>query len=427
MEPDEVRLLCAGDLHLGRHPTRVPADVERSTVSTAAAWASIARTAVDHDVDGVLLSGDIGDRANRYFEIYGAFETGLSILADADIPVVAVAGNHDATFLAQLATEFDVLTLLGEDGSWERHELEAEVPVRVDGWSFPRTNVSTSPLTDYPDEPVDGPHLGLLHADLDAGGGTNAPVASAELAGTGVDGWVLGHVHAPGNRRADRPFVLYPGSPQPLDPGEPGPHGPWLLTWNEAAGWTPAQLPTATLRYDTLAVDVADVETPEAAFAAASRTLSEHLAAIEGRDHVAAFVPRVTFTGRTTAHGELVAEAEAMADQFDRTIEGVRVGLDEIAVETRPAIDLDDRTDGPIGYLADVLAAIDRGTVREEYPDLYRTAGRRVESAYAASTYAPLRRADRQPTPADQAVETHLERETTRLLDELLAQKEAAR
>ncbi len=423
MGTDEVRLLCTGDLHLGRHPTRVPADTERGSVSTARAWATIANTAVEYDVDGVLLSGDIGDRANRYFEIVGAFETGLSILADAAIPVVAVAGNHDARFLPQLAADLYGLTLLGEDGRWERHELAAGRPVHIDGWSFPRTNVSVSPLETYPDEAVDSPHLGLLHADLDASGGTNAPVALSELAATVTDGWILGHIHAPGRRNED-PLVLYPGSPQPLDPGEPGPHGPWLLTWTPASGWTPTHLPTATLRYDNLAVDVTDVETPESAMAAASTAMAKHLAGIEGREHVTAFVPRITFTGSTPIHTDLVDAATAMADQFGRTVDDVRVGLDEITIGTRPAVGTGNRDDGPIGYLVDVLASIEGGTVHNDYPDLYREARARAEEAYGAATYAPLRRAGRQPSPPADDVETQLKHEVKRLLDQLVAQKE---
>ena len=55
---------------------------------------------------------------------------------------------------------------------------------------------------------------------------------------------------------------MYPGSPQALDPGEPGPHGAVLLEVAGGRVGSAERVPLSTVRYDEIAVDVSGVKEP---------------------------------------------------------------------------------------------------------------------------------------------------------------------
>jgi len=111
MMEDALELLYTGDLHLGRHPSRIPDDLDGPELSPKAVWLSTVQEAIDQDVDTVVIAGDIVDQENRYFEAYGAFEDGIAQLDEAGIPVVVVAGNHDFDALPEMVDNLDSDTL----------------------------------------------------------------------------------------------------------------------------------------------------------------------------------------------------------------------------------------------------------------------------------------------------------------------------
>ena len=121
---------------------------------------------------------------------------------------------------------------MGTGGIWESVELTYEgKTLRIDGWSFPSQHVEISPLTTFPDEECDANyHIAMVHGDLNAAGSRYAPLQLANLREKNVDGWLLGHIHKPNLiLNSKDPWVLYPGSPQALDPGEQGIHGCWIV------------------------------------------------------------------------------------------------------------------------------------------------------------------------------------------------------
>ena len=181
-----MKLLCAGDLHIGRRPTRLPPDADSRSLSCARAWESLVEYAVDQRVNVLALSGDVVDQSNKFYEAIGPLERGLRRLADAGVVTVAVAGNHDYDVLPQIArsVEGGVFRLLGAGGEWERLTITSSDGGRlnVDGWSFPAEHVRDSPLDSYGfGAEDDTPILGLLHADLDAPRSSYAPVMLSDL------------------------------------------------------------------------------------------------------------------------------------------------------------------------------------------------------------------------------------------------------
>lgn len=428
---DDLELLCTGDLHLGRHPNRIPDDLDGPELSPKAVWLSTVQKAIDQAVDAVVIAGDVVDRENRYFEAYGAFEDGIARLDQAEIPVVVVAGNHDFDALPDMvdALDSDALQFLGRGGQWDRWTLErdGEPVAHFDGWSFSAEHVYDSPLEEY-ELPAtdDAPQIGVLHADLDSRGSRYAPVLSSELRDTSADAWLLGHIHSPGIQIDARPLALYSGSPQPLDPGEQRVHGPWSITIPENGDVRAEQIPLASVRYDRLSVDVSRVADPREATAVISEQIEEHVRSELDTGSLELGLVRVHLTGRTDAHSGLVDEQRSMERDLGFREGSVSVRIESVEVDTRPEIDLEGLAEGDnaAAYLADLLLEIEDGEPRETYGGVVDDSVAAIRQAHSANAYNPLRREAELDDPNDADAIEHLEQQARVLLDTLLGQKE---
>jgi len=431
MDEDSLKLLCTGDLHLGRHPTRIPGDLDGPEFSPRSVWLDIVRDAISCEVDAVVLTGDIADRENRYFEAYGAFEAGVIELDEAGIPIIVVAGNHDSEFLPRMVNDIQIdnLHLLGEGGKWGRWTLERDgvVAAHFDGWSFPHQHVSTSPLQQYDlPEADDAPQIGVLHAELDSPRSQYAPVDSSELRSTSGLCWLLGHIHVPGIQIDSDPLVLYPGSPQALDPGERGIRGPWLVSIGSDGKVETEQKPLGTVCYDEIQVDVSGVEDSMAAGAEASAAIQQYVQENLNTRNMAAFLPRVRFIGRTSAHTDLVEDRQTLIDQLVTKHGSVDIHIESVTIDTRPDIDLEAvaEGDGPVSYLAELLLTLRDSESNEEYNQLVDEAHEAMQRAYSADAYNLLRREANVDQPERKKAVELIEQEARIALDTLLRQKE---
>lgn len=316
-----VSLLCVGDMHLGRRPTRLPRQrtLDPAELGPEVAWERAVDVALDRRVAAVLLAGDVVERIEDRFHAFSALERGVARLVDGGIRVIAVVGNHDVEALPRLAARIPAVELLGVgEERWQPTVVRAgNTAVRVWGWSFRRREERNSPVADFPrrharhgDEAV----IGLLHADLDTRDSPYAPVSRGQLVDAGLDAWLLGHVHRPHPLSPDAP-IGYLGSVAGLDPGEPGPHGPWLVEIDGPRAVRFRHLPLAPLRYETVAIDVAEL--PEVSGADLGDALANHLerstvpafraGAGDELEHVRALGLRVALVGETERAADLRA------------------------------------------------------------------------------------------------------------------------
>lgn len=371
--------LLVGDVHLGRRPGRVPADLERAGVdplylSPRAAFEAVVSEALERGDRAVLLLGDVVDDADHFLEAYSVLERGVRRLAQAGVEVVAVAGNHDVRALPRLADELEGFRLLGRGGRWEEHLLagsDGAPRARLIGWSFPRQKVTESPLEGLRAldlaRRADVPTLGLLHCDLDTRSGRYAPVLRRDLeAVQEVDGWLLGHVHKPSREDlvADRP-IGYLGSLVGLDPSETGVHGPWRLTLEEGRAFRLEQLPLAPLAWleaDVHIDDLLDAEGLEPALVSRLRLLAEEQGELLGAARAVGC--RLRLVGRNRAHRALAVRAAALAlDGLRLQLDGRVWFVDKLLDDARAALDLEElaRSGDPPGLLARKLLALERG------------------------------------------------------------------
>ena len=428
-----MKLLCVGDIHLGRQPSRLPEGVldelRASELGPAAAWRLAVNFALNAEVDAVLLAGDVVEQEDDFYEAYGDLRRGVDRLAAAGVAVLAVSGNHDVQVLPRLADAVPGFRLIGRGGDWEVEDVAGRDGRRVHvlGWSFPDRRVTTSPLAARELPALDsrsGPIIGLLHCDRDAAGSHYAPVRSSELENAPVDAWLLGHIHKPDALAPPRP-IGYLGSLTGLDPGEAGPRGPWLLESN-GPELALEHLPLAPLRWEEVEVPLDGLDIAEEVHGLVVSALD----ALHERVAGGPFRPRAVgcglrFTGRT-AHRREVGRALAAGDPH-RVLhlrEDILYFVHDWRMVALPPYDLDDLARGadPPALVARKILLLRAPADNAERQALVDGARRRLESlggrrSFAAHGLAP---------PPDEKLAELLERAALGALASLLAQRDGA-
>ena len=186
-----VRVLCTGDIHIGRSASKV-----RETYRCSQAWSKIVDVAIEEGVDLLAISGDVVDKESKSYEAIGALQDGLIRLAAHGIDTVASEGNHDYDVLPRVASiaGTDRFHFLGRGGKWESITISrnGERSLHVVGWSFPQEHVHVPPLQSFPRLPDDGvPVLGLVHGEVGNTRSHYGPIVADELWAQRVDFWLL--------------------------------------------------------------------------------------------------------------------------------------------------------------------------------------------------------------------------------------------
>ena len=424
-----IRILCTGDIHLGRRATQVPEATDAHVFRPTAAWQSFVDTAVERQVDIVVLTGDVVDETNKFYEAFSVLDAGVRRMVDEGIAVLAVAGNHDFDVLPRLADQIPDFHLLGRGGRWQEfiHEHNGAPAVRFQGWSFPARHMSNNPMATY-SAPSDGvPTVGVLHCDCDVARSVYGPVSLAELRGTGALAWLLGHIHKPQVLSDEYPLVLYPGSLQGLDPGELGMHSACLLTVGAGPSLKIERLALSGLRWEHLDVCVESVENEDSlqsVLISALRDRHDKILAELGRTRLIGC--RLRLLGRTSTHRRLPSLIATIESDLRPEFGGVNYFIESIENLSRPDISLDEiaRSSDLAGLLARRLLLLECREPPEEYQNLVERAKRSIEESRRVSQFSALQ-SDTASIGQEQ-VRGLLLQSGLRALDELLAQKEAA-
>ena len=388
-----------------------------------AIWEQAVTTAIEEHVDAVILTGDMADNKNAYFEAYGALRKGITQLSQEDIPVVAVAGNHDCDVFPQLAESMpkDNFTFLGRDGIWNDTVLKTSSGrnLRCVGWSFPSSHYDNSPLDSLGLSQSNDFTIGIVHGDLDTQS-SYAPLATQDLVDQPVDLWLLGHVHAPKLHDDHRVPILYPGSPQPLDPGEPGTHGPWMITISQDNQISAIQLPLASVRYETISVDVSAAAQISDVITLVAEQLEQcGSELIESHPNLQYLSCRPVLTGQTRHHRTLSIEGLPDVDDLNVQVGECSITVDKVFVKSSPTRDLNEiaqLNNDPPGILARWILELTSGGDNI----LLDPARKSAAAVYKSAGFNTLR--EKEPDAA--TLSRLVIQQSMLLLDELLAQKE---
>ena len=311
-----LRFVHAADLHLdspfrgirSEAPEYVAETLRRATFD---AYENIIDLCLREQADALLVAGDIYDGADRSLRAQLKFVDGLNRLDAAGIRSFVCHGNHDPLdgWEARLALPPGCVRF-GPEVSGAPVFPDTPERAVVYGISYPRREVreNLSPLFRGLFESnarVAGFNVGLLHANV--GGNPDhdsyAPCSVGDLSDTGLDYWALGHVHTRQVLREERPTVVYPGNPQGRHPLETGERGVYLVEVDDYGAVSLDFRPVDVVRWNTLAVGIAGLESEQELLdaierAAASCAAASCAEAAGGR----AVVFRLTLTGRGPLH-----------------------------------------------------------------------------------------------------------------------------
>ena len=360
-------------------------------------WVDITAEAIEKEADCVIIAGDVIDRKSMYYGAFGDFEEGIRRLSRNNIPTYVTSGNHDFDVLPELVDNLEGYDIyqLGKGGKWESVALpESDSPLlNIAGWSYPSKHYPKNPFGSYELEfDNDLPTIGLLHSEINSPQSNFAPVSPSDLERSGVDLWVLGHEHGPRGPEKNEASYLVPGVPQPLDPTEAGPHGPWLVTFEHGKEPNTAHSPLANLRYETLSIDAEDfhdpAEIPGLFYRKAEEVLTE-----EDSSKVELLVADLMLKGRTDAYDDLTRKMNELREGLSRRTGTTRIELNRIENRAKPKIDLEklSREHNPAGLLAELLMNIERGNPDELPQELIGETKKALNRAYTANAYHDLR------------------------------------
>ena len=445
--PSDLQLLAIGDVHLGTRSSRLAdtlseAGIDPARLSPEAGLTAAVDLAIARKVDAVLFAGDVVESTNARFEALRPLESAVRRLADAGIPVLGVVGNHDVEALPRLARMIDGFELLGEGGQWSARTVAKAggATVEIVGWSFPERQVRTSPVAELVRNPLPPAapgvvRIGLMHGDLNASSGTYAPFTASEAQQAGFDAWLLGHIHKPSLREgtvaAGSAPCGYLGSVVGLDPGEPGPHGPWLVRISGAGTIGLEQLVVAPLRWETVDAGVDE----DASVQDAGDRLFEVMEREARRIGEAGFAPevlglRVRLVGVSRDQASLRSWIDEGAwSGFTRRVGGAGetfVFIDRVYDGLEPAVDLAvlARGSDPLALLARKLVVLEQPSDARQ--QLLGVARERLRPVAQDSNWGPVQDIRDASDPlSDDALVAMLLQSGRTALNELLAQKGA--
>ncbi|MCQ2491500.1 MAG: DNA repair exonuclease [Lachnospiraceae bacterium] len=212
-----MRFFHASDIHLGAAPDRKK---PWSLIRKQEIYESFSRLideANRQQIDFLFLSGDVFHKPPGINDIR-EFDYILQKLVATK--TVFIAGNHDYLSENSPLKSYDFLSdtyLL--DGKEVEYIFFEEEETYVYGFSYWQQEITDSCYEGIAPVSSDGYHILLAHG----GDAKHVPIDYEELKWSGFDYIALGHIHKPDILVED--LMAYPGSLEPLDQTETGPHG----------------------------------------------------------------------------------------------------------------------------------------------------------------------------------------------------------
>jgi DNA repair exonuclease SbcCD nuclease subunit len=353
------RFLHAADIHLDSPLQGLVrydgAPVDELRGATRRALEKLVSLAIQRQVDFVVIAGDIydGDWKDHHTGLF--FVSQISRLRDEQIPVIMIAGNHDAAskMTKSLRLPDNVQLLSSTEPQTATHPRLAELGVAVHGQSFANAAVTTNLARSYPKKVSGFYNIGVLHTSLEDPQGhmPYAPCKLHDLRQKEYDYWALGHIH---HRRivSQDPLIVFSGNIQGRHIREPSAKGCYLVSV-QADGSTELEFqPLDVFRWELCQIDMTGSDRPDDLLSAFSQQLDR----LRSHHDALPLAVRVLVEGSTTTHQELVANCGHWMNELRATAISASSGsvwIEKVKFQThRPAdlqFDLTDR--GPMSVL----------------------------------------------------------------------------
>lgn len=335
-----MKFLHAADLHLDS-PLRgleryEGAPVEEIRGATRCALEAMVELALGEAVSLVAIAGDLFDGDWKDYNTGLYFCRQMGRLAEAEIPVFIVAGNHDAANQITKALRPPPNVQLLSSQAPQSIVLEG-LGVAVHGQGFATRSVSEDLSCAYPMADRDLFNIGLLHTSLD-GRACHAPYAPCTLDGLrnkGYQYWALGHVHQREIVARD-PWVIYPGNTQGRHVGETGAKGCTLVTVEEGRVRAIEHRELDLVRWAVRRIDARSIAAVDELYDRVAAELKAAVVEADGRT----VAVRLHLLGASPLHGHVRARSEHVLNEC-RALANVfgagRLWVEKVLIDTRQA------------------------------------------------------------------------------------------
>ena len=371
---ESLRFVHAADLHLDS-PFRGVGDAstalkDRLQAATLGALGRIVDHTIHSKADFLVIAGDIYDSKDRSLRALVSFRKEMERLAEQNIPVYIVHGNHDP--LNGWGSGFklppNVVTFGGRIDS-EPFIRRGRKVAQITGVSYLEERVTDNLACSF--KPVYGaPYsIAVLHANVghQSGHADYAPTTVGELLSAGFHYWALGHVHTRSVLASEPAMVVYPGNTQGRNPRESGPRGCYQVDVDSFGRAHLEFVDTSIARWAHIEFSIASVGSMDQLVDAISERARQEASGFEGPT-----VIRCTIRGKGPLHrdlqrDEMNKELAEILGSIDRTVisESVRIA-------TGPELDYESlvRTETMIGDLLKLSeVALEDSDMRERLID----------------------------------------------------------
>lgn len=267
------RFLHAADLHLdtpfvGLGKTRENI-ARRLRDASLKALENLVDTALERQVDFVVLAGDIYDGADRGLRAQLALHRAAERLGKAGVRTFVVHGNHDPvtegwTAVPNWPELFHRFS--AQKVECKRFEARDGTPVEVHGVSYPEKHMHENLAKRFPKGSADAFRVAVLHANV---GGLPehepySPCTLDDLRNSGHHYWALGHIHTRQTLHRN-PAVVYPGNLQGRTSRETGPRGAVVVQVDQQEVVDIEFAPLDVVRFERISLSLDDFEDVAAA------------------------------------------------------------------------------------------------------------------------------------------------------------------
>jgi len=295
---------------------------------------------VDHTIqckaDFLVIAGDIYDSKDRNLRALVAFRNEMERLAEHNIPVYIVHGNHDP--LNGWGSGFKLppnVVTFGGHADTEAFLRRGREAAQITGVSYVRERVTDNLASSL--KPSGGaPYaIAVLHANVghQSGHADYAPTTVDELTSAGFDYWALGHVHTRAVLAEDRAMVVYPGNTQGRNPREDGPRGCYQVDVDTHGRAHLEFIDTSVARWTHLQLSIKNLNSMDQLVDSMLEKAREAAAGFDGP-----MVSRCTIRGNGALHRDL--QREEMSEELAEVL-GSAVIAESVRIATGPELDFD--------------------------------------------------------------------------------------
>lgn len=312
----QVTFIHTSDLHIGA-PFRGLQDLSeawanRLLVAIPESYRRVIDLAIEHKVDFVLIAGDVFDSAHASYADYLIFFEGLNRLNGAGIKVYMCTGNHDPyTSWKQDFFAFPPNTYIfsADEPDFTVFEKEGQPLVVLGGRSYynhtwPQDKDIAEGINAREMQTKTGTtppfSVGVIHTGLNLDK-SKAPTDPNALLRSGIDYWALGHIHMRLFVPPENPRVVFSGCIQGREINETGERGILKVTLEEEKDAVIEFIPTASVVWERLEVDVEGCIT----LSEVNDRIVRELFRANGMCKCEEMCSRITLTGKTDIHALL--------------------------------------------------------------------------------------------------------------------------